>query len=222
MNMKHLLAYRPGWDWKGMLGSAPCLKWGFRDLRNLDAALAYTTLRRTCIQAGGNIGLFPKRLAEVFDVVYTFEPDGRLYNQLRVNAPEKNIKAHMAALGDSREGVTMRCSRRDDSGRAVHEGLTHVAGSGDVPQILIDDLAITDCDLIYLDIEGYELKALSGAVETIQRSRPVVGVEVNGASQHYGSSREQVRAFFNQQGYKLVLRQHSDEIYVPASHRVAT
>lgn len=69
MNMKHYRRYRPNWDWKSMIGSAACIKWCFRDLRNLDAALELFTGREVAIQAGGNIGIFAKRLAEEFKVV---------------------------------------------------------------------------------------------------------------------------------------------------------
>jgi hypothetical protein len=42
----------------------------------------------------------------------------------------------------------------------------------------IDDLGLDDCGLIYLDVEGYESKVIRGAVETIERCKPAIGVEV--------------------------------------------
>lgn len=213
--LKKLEAYRPHWNWNEMLGSSACLKWGFRDLQNVDAAIEFCRMRRACVQAGGNIGLFPKRLAESFERVITFEPEINLYMQLCKNTPEANVQREHAALGDSREGVAMRCSRRDDSGRAVHEGLTHVSGPGSVRQVMVDDLQLADCDLIYLDVEGYELKALRGALQTIERCRPVIGVELNRNINYYGDSADEVRTLILHQGYRLVLAQHSDEIYAP-------
>ncbi len=215
MKAKAFNRYRKNWDWKGMLGSAACIKWSFRDLENLDTALTVVPQRRTVVQAGGNIGIFAKRLAEEFKRVITFEPDDKLFRALKINAPEKNIEAHMAAVGNARDGVTLSFERRDDSGRPAHEGLTHVVGSGPIPQVLIDDFNLTDCDLIYLDIEGFELNALRGAAQTIERCRPVIGVELNGSTEYYGHSEAAVREFIVSRGYRLVLRQHSDEVYVP-------
>jgi FkbM family methyltransferase len=52
-----------------------------------------------------------------------------------------------------------------------------------VPQItidqLVDELALEHVDLIKLDIEGFELHALEGAVRTFQRFAPTLIVELN-------------------------------------------
>lgn len=215
INLKRMTRYRRYWDWQKFAGSPECVAWNFKDLRNLDAALKLARGRMAVVQAGGNLGIFPKRLAEEFRVVYTFEPDPVLFGHLRKNAPEKNIRATQAALGCSREPVRMACCRRDDSGRPVHEGLTHVAGAGDIPQVLIDDLKLKKCDLIYLDIEGYELNALKGAVETIARCRPVLALEINSNIAHYDSSKQELREWVAARGYVQKLRQHGDDIWVP-------
>lgn len=208
-------AYRPQWPWKQFRGSAACLKWSFRDLQQLDKTLPLVPGRKCVVQAGGNLGLFPKRLAEEFERVITFEPDAKLFAFLKLNAPENNIEAIRAALGDSRDPIAMRCSRRDTSGRAVHEGLTHVHGSGPIPQVRLDDMNLSACDLIYLDIEGYELFALRGAEQTIERHRPVIGVENNRASMHYGVLRETIQQWIVSKNYKLSFKLNSDEVYIP-------
>lgn len=41
----------------------------------------------------------------------------------------------------------------------------------------IDDLGLEECDLIHLDIEGYEEKALEGAIETIKKFKPTIVTE---------------------------------------------
>ena len=215
LNMRKLKAYRPTWRWEKMIGSAACLKWSFRDLANLDAALKFVPGRSAVIQAGGNLGLFPKRLAEEFGAVYTFEPDPHLFEQLVYNAREPNIVKIQAALGSVRNKVKMACHRRDSSGRSSHEGLTHVAGSGIIPQLRIDDFAFLNIDLIYLDIEGFEFFALQGAEETIRRCMPVIVVEINANLVHYGLTADALRKYIVELGYKHVLTMNSDEVFVP-------
>jgi FkbM family methyltransferase len=202
-----------GWDWDRFQGSAACLKWSRRDLETLQRALEYVPRRRACVQAGGNLGIFPKYLAERFGIVYTFEPDPKLFRMLSHNAPEPNIMRIQAALGADNQPVRMECSRRDNTGRAVHEGLTHVAGPGSIPCVRIDDLRLCVCDLIYLDVEGWEYFALQGALETIERCRPVIAVEINRNIGYTGHTGDELRALIASRGYTHVLTMHSDEIY---------
>jgi len=214
-NIRKARHYRPSWDWEGMKGSSECLQLNLRDLGSLDKTLLLTKKRSVAVQAGGNLGLFPKRLAEEFKAVYTFEPDRKLFACLEHNAPEENIVPINAALGCERTPVSVDCRRRDDSGRRVHEGLTFVSGEGDIPQLLLDDLKLEACDLIYLDIEGYELNALRGAANTIAKFMPVLAVEINGNGRHYGSSKDELRNWVAEAGYDKVDRIHGDDIYVP-------
>lgn len=214
LNLKELKSYRD-WDWMNFRGSAACIKWGFRDLRNLDAALGFVDGRELVVQAGGNLGIFPKRLAEEFATVVTAEPDPTLFAAMLHNAPEKNIVAVQAALGAESASVGLSGKRRDSSGRAVHEGLTHVSGSGKVRQVRVDDLGLEACDLIYLDIEGYEMNALRGATATIDRFRPVVAVEINRNIVHYGHTGSELRAWICDRGYRRALCMNSDEVFVP-------
>lgn len=197
-----------------MLGSAEALKWGRRDLAHLEAVLALVRGRTAAVQAGGNLGLFPKRLAQEFAAVYTFEPAPDLFKMLQANAPEPNILCFQAALGDQRGTVGVSRVRRDGKPNA-HEGITHTVAEGTIPTLMIDDLGLKVCDLIYLDIEGDELKALRGAQETLRRCRPVVAVEVNKNLQYVGVTEEQIYGFIQDRGYRHVLNLGSDRAFVP-------
>lgn len=203
------------WNWAAFKGSAHALKYARRDLPCLDAVIARTPGRMAAIQAGGSLGIFAKRLSAVFETVYTFEPAADCFAAMAVNAPEPNILRFQAALGDTRGLVGLSRVRRDGSKGPIHEGLTHVSSIGVVPTLLIDDLALPVCDLIYLDLEGFELYALRGAVETIRRCRPVIAVEVNQNINFYGQSADDIRHWLTDLGYHLVDRQQSDDVFIP-------
>lgn len=210
-----LLAYRRNWNWYDMKGSGACMKWSFRDLENLERTLRFVKGNDLVVQAGANLGLFPKRLAETFKRVVSFEPDAQLFEWTKYNAPEPNIRLIQAALGCERTNVGLSQKRRDTTGRPTHEGLTHVFGTGDVKQVLIDDLVLRACDLIYLDIEGYEYNALKGGVETIQKFKPVIAVEINRNITQYGMTADGFRSWIRGLGYKFMFSMNSDEVYVP-------
>lgn len=206
-----------GWDWDAFHGSAQALKWSRRDLATLDLAIAHTAGQTAAVQAGGNLGIFPKYLARYFETVYTFEPDPAIFQALCANAPEPNIVKFQAAVGNQRGLVGLARSRRDGKPEAfIHEGITHVSGGGVVPTLRIDDLAVPVCDLLVVDIEGWELHALRGAYGTIARCQPVIVVEINKNAAYYGIPEDDVRHELTVgHGYRLVGRYHSDEIYVP-------
>lgn len=203
------------WRWAEFSGSQECLKWCRRDLEALDVAVKLTRKRNAAVQAGGNLGVFPKALSAVFRTVYTFEPDAGLFASMIKNAPERNIIKLQAAVGCTHEQVSMECSRRYKKHLAPHEGVTHVVGSGIIPTLRIDDLGLSECDLIYLDIEGYEYFALQGAVETIRAFRPVIGVEVNANVKYSGHSAQELRELILSFGYQCAEKIRKDEIFVP-------
>ncbi len=61
---------------------------------------------------------------------------------------------------------------------------------------------------IKIDVEGFELPVLEGAVETIQRCRPLMLVEQNGNDEvHFGRPRNEATAFLESLG----MRRHPDE-----------
>lgn len=203
-----------GWDWPTFAGSAEALTYARRDLPELDKAVKLTQSRRVAVQAGGNLGMYPKRLAALFATVYTFEPSVSLFPLLCRNAPEPNILRYQAALGVRRELVNTSQTRRDGRPNA-HEGITHIDGAGPIPTLRLDDFALPMCDFIQFDLEGWELFALQGAAETLARCRPVLMLEINKSLRYVGLNPEDVRDYVIAQGFRSLWRAHSDEVFVP-------
>lgn len=205
-----------GWNWKDFQGSASALRYNRRDLATVAALLELVPGRTAVVQAGGNLGIFPKALARVFETVYTFEPAGDLFAMIVANAPEPNIVKFQAALGDVPKLVGVSRQRRDGK-TDNHEGITHVAGAGVIPTIRLDDLRLPVVDLLFLDVEGYELFALWGAKDTIGRCRPVIAVEINKGIGFLGYQPDDVRREICNHGYVQVgERHHADEFFIPA------
>jgi hypothetical protein len=59
------------------------------------------------VQAGGAMGMWAKRMAQVFDAVYTFEPTPQSFHCLNFNVPEENVVKFNAALGCDHKMVKM-------------------------------------------------------------------------------------------------------------------
>lgn len=158
-----------------------------------------------CVQAGGNCGPFVKKYAELFQLVYTFEPDPVNFYCLTKNTPYPNVFKFQACLGYKHETVDVTRYLSD-------VGSTYVKGSGVVPTLMIDDLGLPRCDLIHLDIEGYELNALKGAVETIKRCHPILEVCEEWAAR-YQSSPSIVDNWLLEMDYVAIGNAHADKVY---------
>lgn len=166
-------------DW--MLVAADTGAWeGVRDDWESSHAAAlsrYVKNFGTVVQAGGNMGIYPYLLGKFFQRVYTFEPDPLNFHCLVNNCQLDNIIKINAAVGA--EHVMISVKKNYDWNCGMHQVL-YDKDNGVVPQLMIDDLALQSCDLVWLDIEGYEVQALLGAYDTINKHKPIVMVENGG------------------------------------------
>jgi len=145
--------------------------------------------KNVMIQAGGNVGVYAWQYAQMFNSVYTFEPEDLNFYCLERNiADQKNIKATKAFLG-KQSGTAGIKNRANDKAVARTEkypdgrpteyntGAYEIDGIGEIPVIDIDSLNLPQCDLIHLDVEGGELDALQGAENTIKQHKPILCLE---------------------------------------------
>lgn len=167
--------------------------------------------RRTCLQAGGNIGIFPSILSRFFQTVHTFELDPDNFTALKMNVGEiENIITRNAALTDFHGTVGV------DRIKPNNIGAHQVSNSGTIPTVTIDDLGLEDLDLLWLDIEGSEHSAILGATKTIHQCLPVVVLELKGLGQRYGHSDQQTFDLMDALGYKVSEKIGRDYIFVRA------
>jgi len=141
--------------------------------------LEHMTKFEVVVQAGGHQGLYPRLLSDIFKRVYTFEPDPINFHCLVNNCQKDNIFKLNAALGNKHAMICMNDPVKDLTTLTDNSGMNSVAVDqlGNTPQLMIDDLELNHCNLIWLDIEGYEIRALMGAENTIDKFKPVIMIE---------------------------------------------
>lgn len=159
--------------------------------------------KRVVVTAGGNCGMYARLYAQMFEKVYVFEPDPLNFHCLVVNNQLDNVYKLQAAVGDSNGRIRVR--RGPDVNCGTHTVEPHP--EADVPMFTIDSLNLDVCDLIQLDIEGFEIHALKGAIETIRRHHPVVICENAGHA-------SEVQEFLTSEDYMAVNHSCADTIYV--------
>ena len=156
-----------------------CLDSQVEDVTDAVAAAGKEIPPRTVIQAGGAFGLYPLAISRYFHRTITFEP---LLENLQCMAV--NIEGHPDITVEeyplwhtSNIAMEMTYSKPVKNSYGAHH-LRAGGGHGQsVTTVTIDQYALHDVDLIWLDIEGAEVHALRGAEKTIARCRPVVVVE---------------------------------------------
>lgn len=162
--------------------------------------------RRVAVQAGGNQGMYPRLMSFMFDQVYTFEPNTANYRSLLHNIQGiDNIIPRQQALGAYITQSRSQMSNPANAGTAE----VVMTDSGDIEMITIDSLNLDRCDLIQLDLEGYEMRAIMGAVRTIDRFKPTIIAE--------GPERtnDTITGILEQWGYELVdmVGTNNDAVY---------
>lgn len=182
------------------------------EVQRLPQYLKHVQRFRTCIQAGGNCGVYAQALSRSFKTVITAEPDPENMECLRQNVYAGNVVAHHAAFSDERGFVHTFRPWAETS----NYGATMVMKSEEgVRTLVIDDAALESVDFIMLDAEGYELPILRGADKTVERCRPVISVEVKGLGTAHGIAEEDLHLWLTSRGYSMVEIIGKDRIYTP-------
>ena len=112
--------------------------------------------------------------------VYAFEPVLESFIMAKLCIQENeldNVLLMNAGLGES--ASVARIDTGDEAG--VHQGGSAKIGSrGQFTSLItIDSLGIPDLSVIQLDVEGHELEALKGGIDTIRKNAPIVLIEDN-------------------------------------------
>ena len=133
--------------------------------------------RRNCLQAGGNVGIYPFELSKHFQTVTTVEMDVDNGDCLRRNLEDRNVENVRMWTGTALGRDAGECGEdKDDLNIGKHRVVLEGTGT---PMTSIDGMRLEDIDLIWLDIEGMEKPALEGAFNTIERDKPWIAIEEN-------------------------------------------
>jgi len=138
----------------------------------------------TVLDVGANIGIYTllaaKRRAKVIAVEADPGNATRLRHHLDLNRLDESVTVIEVAALDRTGPVSLRRNPNNSGGSAV------VAG-GSISAATIDSLNLPPIDICKMDIEGSELKALNGMLETLGRSpRMKLLVEYNSLSDQAG------------------------------------
>jgi FkbM family methyltransferase len=173
------------------------------------------------VEVGANIGshtvALAKRAAAVGAEVVAFEPQPFVFQNLCANLALngiQNVRAWPWACGARQETLFFPSQNYLQQGNFGGVSMQTSAASGlvSVPCVRLDDvIGENDVSLLKIDVEGFELAALQGAVGILQRCRPMLYVENDRVEQ----SRALIEWLWEQQ-YRLWW--HISPLYNPQNH----
>ena len=142
----------------------------------------------TFVDVGANCGLITAFAARRAAEILAFEPSPREFARLQANLAANGIihaATHQAALAEAPGTVTLRLA---EAGHAGHNTIGAAFAYQGVATETLHEVPATTlnaalaglqrCDLIKMDIEGAELRALQGADKALARLRPALILEV--------------------------------------------
>lgn len=140
----------------------------------------------TAIDIGSSIGLYSAEISRHAGKVLAFEANPQIAAFAAKVAP-RNVEVINVALSSQEGRASVRVPVHagghpiDELGTIEPSNPLHAAGIGaaEVPMRRLDDLGVTDCSFIKIDVEGHEESVLDGAAALIAAQRPVVMAELN-------------------------------------------
>ena len=173
----------------------------------------------TVVDGGANEGIYSLFLASKVGAtgrVVAVEPSPRELTRLRANLAANNLQkvsVVAAALAERSGEVVLKIAEAGHAGQNtlgefIYEGISS-SGTETLSSVTLDELAsmreLANIDVIKLDVEGAELRALTGATGVLRTARPLIILELSPAAlSHQKGSVRDLTALLAQAEYRLL------------------
>lgn len=176
----------------------------------------------TFIDIGANIGLFSLNASKIVGKsgnIHSFEAFSQNYLKLKNNIEDnhfENVNIHHQAISNDNSAIEILYNDVNKNVGMASAFLKNFTSKEIVGSITIDEYVSTQkidrIDLIKIDIEGGELKALSGMSETLRNFKPQIILEINSETlRSSNGSEEELYNFLGKFNYRMIKKLSSSE-----------
>jgi FkbM family methyltransferase len=144
--------------------------------RYRDIILKNIPNKRTFVDVGANIGIWSYPMIGKFKKIIGYEPSKQNIECLRSNVGEKIELRTKAVANFIGEADFHQAGKNCGDGKLCRPGIPSMYS---VPVVTLDSESLIDVDLIKIDVQGWELEVLQGAIELMKSQHPWVIFEVN-------------------------------------------
>lgn len=187
----------------------------------LKACLAEISQGDVVLDLGANLGTFTVPFAKAVrsGTVHAFEPQRVIFQLLCANVfinGLPNVWTHNVGLSDSNRSSKIKTKYRADYTYFDKMPFSQCTVSDEVGEAIelrtLDSYGFEKIDLIKIDVELHELQCIQGAMETLEKCRPVIVMELPERRPDQITIAKQVRELLIGLGYNIepIVRKSGD------------
>jgi len=158
------------------------------------------------LDIGAWVGTWSYAMQKFCKSIIAFEPDSTNFKCLYRNlGPFNHIICNQNAIGEKNGNVSLTEDNFTQAKRIENN-------QGNIQMFTVDYYNYTDVELIKIDVEGYEMRVLEGAMQTL-KSVKFLMIELNNNTKKYGSNNIQVEKYIESLGFKTLISIWPDKVY---------
>lgn len=174
----------------------------------LDFILHHFTGKGVFVDIGANIGLMSIFVGKNFPsaTCHAFEAHPKTVVILGENVELNhisNVNIHPYGLGDVTTTLKIHDNLSINRGGASFVINKDGDEGYDVPVKKLDDIADWKIEMIKLDVEGFEMPVLKGAIKSIDKDNPTLIIEVSENRANAYESSNEIYQFAKERGYRI-------------------
>jgi len=178
------------------------------------------------IDIGAHIGTVSIPYSKLFNEVICFEANSENYKNLKKNIEYnrcKNIISYNNAISNSnscykliKSGKNSGCYHIEKTNNTNNNTNNKTNNNTNNKTITLDELNLNNkIDFIKIDTEGSELYVLEGAINTINKNKPLIQVETNKLSEiNFNYDKSKIYNFLYNLGYIIYDDDNNDPIFI--------
>ena len=193
------------WFQRNWLGISGNLYTGLHEFAEMAFVLHLLRPGDSFVDAGANMGSYTLLASGVCGAfTYSFEPHPDTYQRLlaniQLNQLQTHCRVHRAALGPYTGTAYLRQSTRDTQN---HIASTPSTDTLEVPIHALDEAVPPPCQLLKIDVEGFEYAVLQGARQHLHNPELLaILIELNGQGERYQHQDQEVHELLLKAGFQ--------------------